>query len=488
MKVTFVQEPELQFGSGSHVDIRFGLMNYGALDADSAIGPKRIRLGIVGTPEAIEGLSSWLSACRTGVAAKPSKRPNLFPRFPGFGPDAPLRADIVLDSRLNRAVPPGAFEEVCRRSPNHETYRAISELYLREVAYLEDRRAVDVCVCAYPDRLVSFLDEGKGVTHSDEDDHTDIIDPVLQTAGRLDLHDMLKAQAMRFTTPLQIVRPTTYGKKQSRLSNPRGHRERTLQDEATRAWNFYVALYYKAGGVPWRLVRDPSAMTSCYIGIAFYKAIDGSTLLTSSAQVFDERGQGIILMGGPARVTKEDKTVHLEGEEAYKLLKKSLVAYRREHGNYPARVIIHKSSRHNEAEIDGFLKAMQECSVDPDLADLLGMSKSFTRLFRANIYPPMRGTLLLVSDEEFVLYTRGSVSFFESYPGMYVPRPLRCRLDRCGQTATFLAAEILGLSKMNWNNTQFDGDQPITVRAARQVGSILKYCDGESQSSYRYYM
>ena len=28
---------------------------------------------------------------------------------------------------------------------------------------------------------------------------------------------------------------------------------------------------------------------------------------------------------------------------------------------------------------------------------------------------------------------------------------------------------------MNWNNTQFDGYWPITVRAAREVGNILKY-------------
>lgn len=487
MKATFVQEPELQFGTGSHVDIRFGLMNYGPLDAGSPIGPARIRLGIVGTPDTIEDLSTWLSACRGGVAAKQSKRPNLFPRFPGFGPDTPLPADIILDSHLNRTLSPAAFEELCSRSRTRETFSAIADLYLREVAYLEDKGVVDVCACAYPDRLIGFLEEAADVSEVD-DEHTNRTDVVLPVGAGLDLHDLLKAHAMRFTTPLQIVRPTTYRKRPGRKTSAGSYREARLQDEATRAWNFYVALYYKSGGVPWRLIRDLSAMTTCYIGISFYRALDGSSLLTSSAQVFDERGQGIILMGGPASITKEDRTVHLAAEEAYKLLKNSLVAYRREHGNFPARLIIHKSSRHDAAEIEGFIKAMQECSVDPELADLLSISKSFTRLFRANIYPPLRGTLLHVSNDEFVLYTRGSVSFFEAYPGMYVPRPLRCRLDRSSQTAAFLAEEILGLSKMNWNNTQFDGDQPITIRASRQVGNILKYCDGTSQTSYRYYM
>ena len=43
---------------------------------------------------------------------------------------------------------------------------------------------------------------------------------------------------------------------------------------------------------------------------------------------------------------------------------------------------------------------------------------------------------------------------------------------------------------MNWNDTQFDGGMPITIRAARQVGSILKY-SGPSDpvpSQYSFYM
>jgi hypothetical protein len=45
---------------------------------------------------------------------------------------------------------------------------------------------------------------------------------------------------------------------------------------------------------------------------------------------------------------------------------------------------------------------------------------------------------------------------------------------------------------MNWNNTRFDGLLPITLRAARQVGRILKYLEGTSSKkispAYRFYM
>jgi hypothetical protein len=73
---------------------------------------------------------------------------------------------------------------------------------------------------------------------------------------------------------------------------------------------------------------------------------------------------------------------------------------------------------------------------------------------------------------------------------MYVPRPLEFQMEAAESTARQLAVEILALSKLNWNNTQFDGGEPITVRAARRVGDILKCMpEGlEIRPAYRYFM
>jgi hypothetical protein len=80
-----------------------------------------------------------------------------------------------------------------------------------------------------------------------------------------------------------------------------------------------------------------------------------------------------------------------------------------------------------------------------------------------------------MASDELLLYTRGSVDFFGTYPGMYVPRPHKVSICSTDQSPRFLAAELLALTKMNWNNTQFDGGMPITLRAARDVGAVLKY-------------
>jgi hypothetical protein len=73
---------------------------------------------------------------------------------------------------------------------------------------------------------------------------------------------------------------------------------------------------------------------------------------------------------------------------------------------------------------------------------------------------------------------------------MYVPRPLGFFCHETQQTPRLLAQEMLGLTKMNWNNTQFDNADPIIVKAARRVGAVLKYVgeDDPVQSLYAYYM
>lgn len=166
----------------------------------------------------------------------------------------------------------------------------------------------------------------------------------------------------------------------------------------------------------------------------------------------------------------------------------ALEAYRAAHHNLPARLVIHKTSTFDAAEKDGFQGAAKQFGIHT--LEMVTLRDSLVRFYREGKYPPLRGTMMALDDSTAVLYTRGSVEFFATYPGMYVPLTLAFRLEEAEQTTRFHAQEILALTKMNWNNTQFDGFEPITVRAARQVGKILKYV-GENdpmQAHYSYYM
>ena len=114
------------------------------------------------------------------------------------------------------------------------------------------------------------------------------------------------------------------------------------------------------------------------------------------------------------------------------------------------------------------------------------MQKSRTRLYRLGVYPPLRGTLLRFDKDQALLYTRGSIEFYRTYPGQYVPRALLLKCQALGQPLQHVAEEMLALTKMNWNNTQFDNGMPITIAAARQVGEVLKYVPEGQDIAPRY--
>jgi hypothetical protein len=114
VKIEFLPEPELQFGKGRHLDVRFGLMNYGPFDLASALAPKYIRVGLVGTSVNLDGLRQWFERAAHGITAKTSNRPNLFPRFPGFGVDSPFNSSLVFDASRSREISPKSLDQVLK--------------------------------------------------------------------------------------------------------------------------------------------------------------------------------------------------------------------------------------------------------------------------------------------------------------------------------------------------------------------------------------
>jgi hypothetical protein len=98
--------------------------------------------------------------------------------------------------------------------------------------------------------------------------------------------------------------------------------------------------------------------------------------------------------------------------------------------------------------------------------------------------------MLTLDNSHHVLYSRGSVPWYQTYPGLYVPQPIELMIQKSDESPLQIVREVLALTKMNWNNTQFDGKYPVTLGSARKVGEILKYL-GEAdqpQSRYAFYM
>jgi hypothetical protein len=479
MKLHFIDEPELEFGgAGRHIDIRHGLAEHGPLDVGLASAPQTIRVGVVGAAQDAERLRAWLARCRSGVDAKKSKRTTLFVGFPGFGEGGAL-CDFVVDDRLVDTISGADLRDIAG-SDDKDFQSASIARFRQGAADLIEKANAQVVLCLLPEEFVKRIDVPL----------TPELGPRSRRRRRKDeeavWHDVFKAEATQLSRPVQVVRPATYGGNVHRFTRD-GNAVRDMQDEATRAWNFFCALYYKAGGIPWRLARESTDLMTCYMGISFFYDPASETLRTSVAQVFNERGEGMVVRGGPAVLDDRDKTPHLSLRDSEQLLTQAVEAFRREHRTSPARLVCHKSSYFSQAELDGCAATVKQLRLDT--YDLLSLRPSHTRLYRAHSYPPLRGTAL-VHTGGCLLYTQGSVDFYRCYPGLYAPRTLDVQLDHSETGEIGLLAELLALTKMNWNSTELINLEPITLSAARSVGSILRHIpvDRLTQSRFSYFM
>ncbi len=208
MKATYFDEPELEFSGGRHIDIRFGLSTFGAFDRGTSLAPSKIRLGIVGDQESIDKFTSWVGKCRSGIDAKASALPTLFPGFSGFGEGRPF-CDIICDPQLARSINSRDIRALASLSDRDEVVHRSIERYISESHDLCQNTPCDVVVCLVPAELLKPIDMGVGEEsgpRSRRKRSREGVEP-------LTWHDLLKAKSMTLNVPVQMARPATYGGK-----------------------------------------------------------------------------------------------------------------------------------------------------------------------------------------------------------------------------------------------------------------------------------
>jgi hypothetical protein len=288
-----------------------------------------------------------------------------------------------------------------------------------------------------------------------------------------DFRRALKARAMLANMPIQIATDHL-------LEDEEGG-----QDAATRAWNMSVALYYKAGGIPWRIRSD--GPETCFVGISFHhlKTNKRHLVRSSIAQAFSTEGDGFALRGESVPWDpRQGRDVHLSAEQAAALGRRILGEYRERTGGEPLRVVLHKTSKFSERELEGFRDALRTIPV----LETINLMPSLFRLLQYGPYPPRRGTVCRVNGDKVYLFTAGFMPEWGTYPGPHIPAPVQ--LVTQGDVDLFRAAsDVFGLTRMNWNTAQNTNSQPVTLRFARQVGGIMAEAgEHEPRPSYRFYM
>ncbi|MDP8930146.1 MAG: Piwi domain-containing protein [Actinomycetota bacterium] len=255
---------------------------------------------------------------------KPDERLAYLPAWPGFG--EVFKVDLAFAPREVSVQLPRRLDDEIAASPT--PHRALAAALANAIRQVNTQRsAFDVLVIYLPLRWEHAF-------RNPEEE--------------FDLHHAVKGITASLGIPSQIVLEDTATTKPHRCSV---------------AWTLGVALYAKAGGVPWKLATAEER--TAYIGISYALRPDASghaRFVTCCSQVFDAEGSGLEFVAYETSVDYVEirgRNPFLDREQMRAVMARSLALYLERHfGELPRRVAVHKTTQFRDAEIDGCFDAL----------------------------------------------------------------------------------------------------------------------------------
>lgn len=468
----WLPEPQLSFhpdrSSDRQVHPLRGLLAYGPHSSGLVPDPIRVAtLAPAGESHRLFGFMKQLNS-----SYKPIERREYLPEWPGFHGVFGLRmtAAGLAGTGCHAELDHELEEEFIASSTPHVT---LADRITRAVQALEAYRdQFDVLFIYLPSRWAMGFYGGPG-----ED---------------FDLHDHIKATTAARRLPVQIVR------EDKALAYP---------CRASVMWRVGMALYAKAGGVPWKLADSDEE--TAYIGISYAvrpMESDRPRFVTCCSQVFDAEGSGLEFIAYDAHeVEVQRDNPYLSRTEMFRVMTRSMDLYRRRHaGRTPRRVMVHKSTEFKRDEVDGCMEALHLCEA-VDLVQVVddvawrGVRIDKPRSAGAKgdsaLYPVARGTVIGLGPYEALLWTHGSVfdidprgSYFQG--SRSTPRPVRLVRHAGHGSWDNTAKAALALSKMDWNNDALYDHLPVTMTYAKVLARVVKRMPalGSSPYQFRFFM
>jgi hypothetical protein len=462
------REPQLLFHperqQDHHVHPLKGLHEFGPYSrslVNHVLDP--IRLAMIapdGELDVLEGILKELEGRH-----QPQERRQYLIDFPGFSRVFGLR--VVAGPASARVALPADLD--ARLEQAERPHLVLAEAITRAITRVAaQRHDFDVLLIYLPDRwAVGF------VGGPDED---------------FDLHDYLKATTASRGIPSQILR------EDKALSYP---------CRASVTWRLGIALYCKAGGIPWKLANTPAQ--AAYVGLSYALRTTSSgqsRFVTCCSQVFDADGSGLEFLEydtDDARLDRENP--YLSRAAMRRVMARSLELYQRQHaGQTPKQLVVHKTTEFKPEEIDGCFDAwpagqgLELVQVQDDVA-WRGVQIDPPRVpgdkGTPAPYPCQRGIALQLGGREILLWTQGNApaavggqNFFKEGKG--IPSPLLLRRFAGHGALDETCKAVLGLSKMDWNNDGLYDRLPVTLGYARVLARTVRRIPALAATPYQF--
>jgi hypothetical protein len=401
---------------------------------------------------------------------RPRERHQYLQEFDGFSKLFGIGLDYPTSSQHERVceLPTAQLQTALK---NTEPQHQVAEIFLSGVRHLAAKKHLfDVLVVYLPDWLSTAFRSPPEDLESD-----------------FDLHDTLKAACAAQGLPVQVLNDDAL----------------TYFCRCSVAWRLSLAMYTKAGGIPWKLVGFESR--HAYVGLSYcLRKGAPAQFVTCCSQIFDAEGTNLrFLLYESQDGLYEGENPYLSRQGMRRVMARTIDLYQKQNGASPTRLVVHKTTPFRPEEIDGCIDALG--SVD-DL-ELLTIAESTPwhgiridapkaggRKGEAAMYPVERGTVLPLGSYEYALWTQGNASgigtgsYFKEGKG--IPHPLLVTRHLGAGGAHSSARELLGLTKMNWNNDSLYDRLPVTLSYASVLARVVKRLGTLSSTPYdfRFFM
>lgn len=479
----FINEPFLTFGKNQKaIDPRDGLMLFGPFDQTKIKGAKNI--GIIGPQKLREKMIRYLKKIHSPIMNEDVNIAR--PSFPGL--ETVFGISVNFDNIIQIDVKDDNINEYLRYSDSHQRVHNWVNLYVDLLVKYTDNeeKPADVWFVVIPEEIYKFGRPKSRIPKSDENINIGLKkqdrdsaqlnmfhqeeNDTLREAYKFEVnfHNQLKAKLLSSKIVTQIIRESKIAYED--IFTPQ-QIEMEKKFDTAKAWNISNSLYYKLGGLPWKLgdVREGV----CYLGLVYKKTESDSNNKNAccAAQMFLDSGDGMVFRGnvGPwwNPTTGE---FHLSKQDAFDIVSQSLDAYYNRFNCYPNEIFIHAKTFFDDMEWAGFEDAVAEKS---QIIGIRIRGNNAFKLYRQLQYCVPRGTILQYDERKAFLWTKGFIPRFKTQIGLETPNPIDIAITRGEADINVVCRDILSLTKLNYNACIYGDGLPVTLKFADSIGEIL---------------